>query len=169
MTTNGVLFRAHPDYRGQGPWFDYGMVKYASTTGDEAMDDDYPVRIAAIFKEVDSDTGKTILSKDIADDDGLRVLVQESEYQSTEQKENRSIMFKEYTLQSTRTTSKNDPYRRAMFQRRNAAELNLRIYCIEKDPVGSCFCKPAECRFDILVVKDQRTEWSEEFLKKRRY
>jgi hypothetical protein len=169
LKRDGVLFRAHPDFRGQGPWFDYAMVRYDSITEEgDTVQVQCPVRIAAIFREVDSVTGSTVSDPDKEGDDGLRVLVQESEWQSPEQEENKSILFSEFTLQSIPPRNKNDPYKRAKFERRNVSELNSRIYCIEKDPVGSCFCKPAESSFDILVVKDQRAEWYKEFLKRIR-
>ena len=28
----GVIFRAHPDYKGRGPWYDWAMFRYAKTT-----------------------------------------------------------------------------------------------------------------------------------------
>jgi hypothetical protein len=48
---DGVIFRAHPNYRKQGAWFDYGTIKYElvdERTG-EVSKEDWPVRIAAFF------------------------------------------------------------------------------------------------------------------------
>jgi hypothetical protein len=61
---NGLLYRAHPNYRGSGSWYDWGMVKYALSNEDNTRIIDnknnnvltaypvghYPAKILAFFE-----------------------------------------------------------------------------------------------------------------------
>jgi hypothetical protein len=136
----GTLFRAHPNYQGNGPWFDYAMVSYQIE--EEERWEEYPARAAAFFYEVDSDKGEIITdnNKD-PKDDGWRVLVQpQCEYQTPSQKEEESMIMEHWTLQCTEKKDRRERW--ANFQQLTTAALNGRLYCVEAEPVGNVFSKP---------------------------
>jgi hypothetical protein len=150
LKKGGVLFRAHQDYRSRGPWYDYATIKYEVETTQEVVD--YPVRIAAFFVE------------DTVDDDpaNWKVLVQECEWRSEQQIADKSLIFEHYTMRGEKDNESGNMC--AVFEEKRVEELNSRIFCIERNPVGKSFWKPPDEKFDILVVRDQRTEWHKKFL-----
>jgi hypothetical protein len=160
LKKGGTLFRAHPNYQGNGPWFDYAMVSYQIE--EEERWEEYPARLAAFFYEVDSKKGEIIRDEEDPKDDGWRVLVQQCEYQTPEQKEEESMIMEHWTLQSTAKKDKGEIW--AKFQQLTTAALNGRLYCVEADPVGNVFSKPVTSNFDILIIRDMRTEWHKKFL-----
>jgi hypothetical protein len=161
LKKEGTVFRAHPNYQGNGPWFDYAMMSYKMEGQEEWVD--YPTRVAAFFYEVDRDSGKIIKDEEDEKDDGWRVLVQQSIYQTRRQKKEQSMIMEHYTLESTDKIRTGE--RVAVLKEFNAAALNHRLYCVEADPVGrDVFSKPISSNFDIVVIRDMRTEWHKQFL-----
>ena len=161
LKKGNTVFRAHPNYQGNGPWFDYAMISYKLDGQEEWVD--YPTRIAAFFYEVDRESGDIV--KDAADenDDGWRVLVQQSKFQTKRQKREESLIMEHYTLDST--DNRRTMEKLALLREFNTEALNRRLYCVEADPVGrDVFCKPISSNFDILVIRDMRTEWHKQFL-----
>jgi hypothetical protein len=42
--------------------------------------------------------------------------------------------------------------------------INRRIYCMEEEPLGGVFSKPPNTSFDIVVIREMRSEWHKQFL-----
>jgi hypothetical protein len=128
---DGVIFRAHPNYRQQGAWFDYGTIKYElvdERTG-EVSEEDWPVRIAAFFQEV----GQTV-----QDRSPMRMLVQECNWQTRAEKNMKSMVFEHYSLAGEWDDDNHERFR-ATLTEKSVDTLNSRVYCLETVPGGEVF------------------------------
>jgi len=45
---NGVTFRAHPNYQGGGPWYDWAMVRFSD---DDGCKEDFPCRLLLFYRK----------------------------------------------------------------------------------------------------------------------
>jgi hypothetical protein len=153
---DGVIFRAHPNYRQQGAWFDYGTIKYElvdERTG-EVSEEDWPVRIAAFFQEV----GQTV-----QDRGPMRMLLQECNWQTRAEKNMKSMIVEHYSLAGEWDDHNHERFR-ATITEKSVDTLNSRVYCTETVPGGEVFWKEKKEQFGILLVRDQRTQWHKLFL-----
>lgn len=142
----GTVLRAHPNYRSEGPWYDYVLAKY-----DEASRPDvetvYPCKLACFFLEPVTQE--------------KMVLLQEVQHQSEQQLERDSQLFQHWTLSSTQNRESKRWV--AKFNAIPVAALSDCIYAIDPAPIGG-FSRADESDFDILVVKYAKEEWPLSFL-----
>jgi hypothetical protein len=146
----GVSVRAHPNYRGQGAWYDYALVEYDETDRDD--NPVYPCKIVIFFEEPHSHD--------------KMALVQEVDFQTGRQQRRESQLFHHWTLRSktNRMTKKSD----ALFTAIPLESLTDRIYVIDPCPIGG-FTRTDAGEFDVLVVKFAREQWPLSFLKSPYY
>jgi hypothetical protein len=146
-----TIIRAHPNYRYEGPWYDYTFAKY-NEDGREETEIVYPCKTVCFF--VDPDSGETM------------ALVQEVNHQTETQKQRDSQLFTHWTLRSrvNRTTKRHD----AIFKALPVAVLSDRIYVIDPMPVGG-FTRMASSDFDILAVKYCKEQWPRSYLESPGY
>jgi hypothetical protein len=161
MKVGGVLFRAHPNYQSNGPWFDYAMIQYQYGRGEEVRTKENPARIAAFFYQEEAKTGVMITDPTVADDNGWRVLVQECHWQGVRHTRKKSMILDHYTLKSKPVEGGG---LEAKFEVHMPSAINRRIYCMEEEPLGGVFSKPPNTSFDIVVIREMRSEWHKQFL-----
>jgi hypothetical protein len=147
----GTLLRAHPNYRSEGPWYDYTLAKY-DEVGRGDMNPVYPCKLACFFTHPESGD--------------KMALVQEVHFQNERQLERESQLFQHWTLRSreNRDTKSHD----ALLNAIPVEALSDRIYVIDPNPIGG-FTRAEASNFDILVVKYNREEWPLSFLKSPEY
>ena len=159
------IIRSHPAYRGS-QWHDYVQVNWGEKTGL------FPARCALVFSwpawaiggEYQPNT-PCALVQDVHPD-------WEKDFGRGKIKNpfTKSILFDHYYLNSTN----NVDCIHAKFTLIEVESITRRVFAINPDPVaGSSFRRtrnPAgknqtrQLRFDIIVAKDRRTEWTHEFL-----
>ena len=50
-----TIFHCHPNYRGQGPWYDWAMIKYIPNEDNPDVTNEWPARILAFVQELSGD------------------------------------------------------------------------------------------------------------------
>jgi hypothetical protein len=165
-TDHQELLRAHPDFRREGPWYDYVSIPYEGHP-------DYPARCACFFEwpqgiEATSSLAASIGGPCEAGD--LMVLVQESFFKSTEEKkkDKNSILYSHYTLQSLPPTT-GSHHRSAKITCLSAKSINGRVFVVDPKPSrnGSVFNKESSGGlggFSIIRIKDRKSHWPTAFL-----
>ena len=129
------MFHAHPNYRSEGPWYDYASVAYEEDE-DKDQKTRFPCKFACFFVEPQS--GEHM------------ALVQEVKYQTEIQKKRESQVFDHWTLRNeeNKTTKNHD----AILESILVGALSDRLYVLDPNPVGG-FTRPHRSGFDVLVVK----------------
>jgi hypothetical protein len=176
------LLRAHPNFRQEGPWYDFVEINYGEELGC------YPARCACFFEwpagidHTQMDTSgfaDNILKECRAGD--LMVLVQESQFQTDPEKQKGSLLYSHYTLYSQEERPNRGASRRTEQQQLQsrkaklvcvlASTLNGRIFVVDPHPTtGDVFCKPfvvgdeGPPPFSIIWVKDRQSIWPQAFL-----
>jgi hypothetical protein len=150
QTDDKTIMRAHPNYRGSGPWFDFAIVNYG-------IDGLFPVRIAAFFQVVE---GGEIMA-----------LVQEVMHQNDhkQQKSEQSLLFEHYHMSSELVPGANATYQ-AVFKVFGVSTLASPAYCIDTNADrGPMFLhnrpKQGKSPFPIVRVSDNRNQWPLAILK----
>jgi hypothetical protein len=149
---DGLVLRAHPNYRSEGPWYDYANILYEEEGDDDQQTLSYPCKLACFFKTPEGGN--------------KMALVQEVQFQSGNQENRQSQLFEHWTLESreNKTTERRD----AVFVAIPVESLSDRVYAIDPMPVGG-FSRAEASDFDILVVKYSRQQWPLSFLKSPAY
>jgi hypothetical protein len=142
---SGTTVRAHPNYQSNGAWYDYALAKYEEEERHDEVT--YPVKLVGFFRDPSSLQ--------------LKALVQEVDFQSQEQTDRESQLFRHWTLNSKVNTVTNSCD--AIFVAIPVESLSDRIYVIDPAPVGG-FTRRMKCDFDILAVKYVTEEWPQSFL-----
>ena len=102
----GQMFRAHPNFRGKGPWKDWVMIQWE--------EGEYPAQIWGFLDLTDIDEGTQVLL-----DDGLRVgsgifaIVESCTY--IEEEEPASDLFKPLQLETNQLSDEGDVLRRMFY------------------------------------------------------
>jgi hypothetical protein len=145
-----TILRAHPNYQSAGSWYDFAFVSYQQDGVEEQSA--YPCRIVSLFRA--------------KSDNRPMALIQEVEFQTTEQESSCTQLFEHWRLKSRRnnTTGQYD----AVFLAIPVESITDRIYAIDTVPDG-WFSRPTPSSFDIVVVKYQKEEWPKSFLESPKY
>jgi hypothetical protein len=165
--------RAHPNYRGGGPWYDCAMINYEY---EDEFQGSFPARCACFFQLPETVPRDLIrMSVSFQHTQEILALVQESEYQTDAQKQFSSRICAKHTLQSFQTTSHGVRYAKLSCVTHTCFVGG--IYAFDGDlgsssPSGDPFTKmpvrnaaPGRTSsFDIVVVKDRRLVWARSFL-----
>jgi hypothetical protein len=165
-----IRLRAHPNYRGGGPWYDYVMVNYEY---EDEFQGCFPARCACFFqvpREVPGDQLRMSLSFQHTQE--ILALVQESEYQTESQQQCSSRICEKYTLQSTSTSPSTPRYAKLSCVTHTcfsdgayAFDADLGRFSGPYDPLTKLPTGTSRHpAFDIVLVKDRRDKWARSFL-----
>ena len=165
---DGFRLRAHPNYRGGGPWYDCATIDYEY---ENEFQGSFPVRCACFFQipgDVPADRLRMSLS--FAHSKEILALVQESEYQSESQKNFNSRICSRYTLQSKISTPAGPRHAKLTCITHTCFSGGIYAFdaslgpnhSVPKDPFAKTHLGTGN--FEILVVKDRRSEWATSFL-----
>jgi hypothetical protein len=146
-----TVLRAHPDCRTESPWHDCALAK-RDEEGRNDTDPVHPCKMVGFF--TDPENGAKM------------ALVQEVNFQTENQRQRDSQLFRHWTLRSkeNRTTKRHD----AVLVALPLEVLSDRIYVIDPIPVGG-FSRAEPGDYDMLAVKHIREEWPVSFLKSHEY
>ena len=147
----GLLFRAHPNYRLEGAWYDYASAMYQENIEDDRLTS-YPCKVVCFF--VEPHTKEKM------------ALVQEVEFQTNIQKGRESQLFEHWTLSSWEDRVSKS--RQAILRAMPIKTLGNRLYVIDPHQNGG-FNWPSNSDFEILVVKYSREQWPMSFLNSPEY
>ena len=188
-----IQLRAHPNFRGEGPWYDYLTIAYQFDGN--SLEQSYPARCACIFSvptEMPSELLSCIAEPD--EDNTVFLLIQECYYPNhpmAQSRPNTSRISSLWTLQSKQAAqSCNDHI--ADLSCITHTCISSGAFCVDMIPLqvtrlpvttavtnncnrpssskGDPFYRekigliPRSNRFDILLVKDRQTAWSSNFL-----
>jgi hypothetical protein len=168
-----LRLRAHPNYRGGGPWYDYATVRYEYENNEQGV---FPVRCACFFQApplVPRRLWDVLASFDCAGGTVL-VLVQECLYQTEAQKEHTSRLCSKWTLKSTHCTQTGRSLAKLSCIPQICLDSGVFAFAsdlgatedatdpFQKMAVNSPVTRGG--RYDIVVVKDRREQWPESFL-----
>jgi hypothetical protein len=154
------LIRAHPNFRQDGPWYDYVEVNY----GPEGC---FPARCACFFQWPE------VLAEAEFKPGDVVALVQQSQWQTPAEKAKESQLYSHYTLESL--LEQRGTRRVAKLHCVLASSLNSRLFAIDPTPAGDVpntevFTKLRTCDrgvpppFSIIRVKDRKAHWPSSFL-----
>jgi hypothetical protein len=166
------LLRAHPNYRQDGPWYDFVEINYGDDIGS------YPARCACFFEWPDGIDQAQLDTSGFADSSILEdckagdmmVLVHESQFQTDAEKDKGSLLYSHYTLEGQATSRRGEePQRKAKLKCVSPSTLNGRIFVVDPAPsTGDVFCKQGNGDgvppFSIIWVKDRKSIWPTVFL-----
>jgi hypothetical protein len=152
------LVRAHPNHCTNGPWFDYVGINYKYTNSDdEEVTEELPARCACFFFQP-YDTNERQEGR-------AYMLVQESEYQTEEEKitSENSLLFADFSLEGEES-KKNKDIIIAKLQCQELGMINCRMFCIDPEPNngGAFWKKKVESDrkvFPIVMIRDRQDEW----------
>jgi hypothetical protein len=162
--------RAHPNYRGGGPWYDYAMVNYEY---EDEFQGCFPARCACFFQLPREVPGEQLrMSLSFQHTQEILALVQESEYQTQSQQQCNSRICEKYTLQST--IGSNSTQRLAKLSCVTHTCFSGGAYAFDAD-LGTLSCPNdpftksqtstgRNPSFDIVLVKDRRDHWARSFV-----
>jgi Plavaka transposase len=163
-TDTPELIRAHPNFGGQGPWYDFVLVDYGELVGK------FPSRCACFFYWPEWGDWEKAGLDHIPNADDLMVLVHEcGELDQTRD----SMLYTHYTLRSV--INHTEKKRLPVFKCFSAQTLAGRVYVIDTTAkIGGVFWKgqnglynrgsPCYEDFDIIRVKDRKLTWPDAFL-----
>jgi hypothetical protein len=159
-----LRLRTHPNYRGEGSWFDYINIKYEFEEEEQGT---FPARLACFFQLPEGIPAHLLnCIVGIQTHKEVLCLVQESKYQSTLQKSKQSCICKHWTLQAVTMNNRNQAKltcitHTCIEEIAFAFELDL-DGCIKnrRNP----FIRDMGNSFDIVVIGNRKHEWSKEFL-----
>lgn len=150
-TTNSrTKLRAHPNYQSAGPWYDFAYITYDEVGQLDAST--YPCKLICFFK--DPNHGAAM------------ALVQEVEFQTTEQAGRDSQLFEHWRLRNRRNNETGNY--NGVLSAIPAESIADRFYAIDTVPDGQ-LSRQTPKDFDILVVKYQCEQWPKSFLKSPEY
>jgi hypothetical protein len=161
------IVRAHPDYRGEGCWYDFVEVDYG-TLGK------YPARCVLFFLWPSLLVGGPLGGgpfeglEEVSEGE-LVALVQPVKYQSRAQQMRKSLLFSDWTMEYTKSGSGQQGTVTAKFAVVAAASINRRIFAIDLNPGDggpfyrkSAYTNPST--FEVVKVEDRQLEWPVRFL-----
>jgi hypothetical protein len=167
-TDQEELLRAHPNYRQDGPWYDFVTVDYGQDY------DNYPARCACFFEWPPGVSPGPGILGECREGDPM-VLLQQSAYQDDDEVSKESLLYSHYHLehQANLDRSQTNIRRRAKLACVSAATVNGRVFAIDPNPTnGGVFWKgPGRDKnknpplFSIILVKDRKSQWPESFLR----
>jgi hypothetical protein len=169
-TTTPELIRAHPDYRGGGPWYDCVDVKYEAS--DPEQNCVYPARCACFFEWPASVNPQKIgMCAAECPPQHLLCLVHECNYQSAQQVAGERPLYSHYTLKGVLSQVDGRQMRLPIFKCLHPQSFAGRVYVIDPQPDnGNVFYKEPKgssrhpVNFDIIKVKDRKSLWPKAFL-----
>ena len=161
--------RAHPNFNGEGPWYDYATIPYEHDGASQGV---FPARCVCFF-QLPNDVPKNLVQAAVSFEQTNEIfaLVQESKYQVGEQAQHRSRICSKYTLNNSRGPNRGTYTATLSCVVHNCFESG--VFAFDQDLGDSQhdpydpFVRYGDERdmvFDIVVVKDRRTEWSKSFL-----
>ena len=164
------IVRAHPDYRGEGCWYEYVEIDYGEEIGS------FPARCALFFQWPAGLETRGVGHFDRLGGVGegeLMALVQQSQFQTRHQKSGNSLLFSNWTLEhSTSNRSSGEEGRStAKFTCLAAASINRRVFAVDLCPRprdGGPFFRNSfphnPTTFEIVKVEDRQLDWPTRFL-----
>jgi hypothetical protein len=145
-----TIFRAHPNYRSGGPWYDYCLLNYEEG-GEDVL---YPAKIGCFYSCPDSGAEK--------------VLVQEVCPVSEEQRDNESMIFEHYRMVSTLDRDANgmdgQKIEKAIFRSVDTGCISYPVFAIEGCSTPGQFERYNKEDFDIITTRPQARDWPKQFL-----
>jgi hypothetical protein len=164
------IVRAHPDYRGEGCWYEYVEIDYGEEIGS------FPARCALFFQWPAGLETRGVGHFDRLGGVGegeLMALVQQSNFQTRHQESGNSLLFSNWTLEHSpsNTQSGEEGRSTAKFTCLAAASINRRIFAVDPCPRprdGGPFFRNSfphnPTTFEIVKVEDRQLDWPTRFL-----
>ena len=181
---NKELLRAHPNYRNEGPWYDFVDIHYGKEAGN------YPARCACFFEWPDGVHPDDVGLKDLVEDPEedldqeldksqvrervmehmagqLLVLIHESKERSRAELDQESMLFSHYTLGSRRDRNGKQTITVPILRCIYPHAIQGRVYVVDPLPGnGGIFWKVGDIErnkppppFSIIKVKDRQSVW----------
>jgi hypothetical protein len=167
QTGNQELLRAHPNFRREGPWYDFVDIDYG-------LDGVFPARVACFFQWPDSTSiTPSLVGLDDSDCSAGQVIVLIHEAEA--ELDSNSILYSKYKLQGALDPLSNRQTTKPIFKCVYPESINGRVYAIDTTPqIGGIFWKPRigvtgkpgkpPPPFHIIKIKDRQSVWPQEFL-----
>jgi hypothetical protein len=164
------IVRAHPDFRGDGCWYEYVEIDYGEEIGS------FPARCAVFFQWPAGLETRGVGNFDRLGGVGegeLMALVQQSNFQTRHQESGNSLLFSNWTLEHSpsNTQSGEEGRSTAKFTCLAAASINRRIFAVDPCPRprdGGPFFRNSfphnPTTFEIVKVEDRQLDWPTRFL-----
>jgi hypothetical protein len=164
------LLRAHPNFRSEGPWYDFVEIDYGEEDGF------YPARCACFFEWPEGVTTTDVYMEDLGHLSAgtALVLIHECLPQSKEELAMDSLLYSHYTLHCKKVRHKNGGTvtTSPVLECVHPQNINGRLYVIDPlpGPVG-IFGKETNLGkdkepppFRIIKVKDRTSQWPNAFI-----
>jgi hypothetical protein len=161
---------AHPDYRGEGCWYEYVEIDYGEELGS------FPARCAVFFQWPAGLEPRGVGNFDRlggAVEGELMALIQQSNFQTRTQESRNSLLFSNWTLEHS-TSGRSEGRSTAKFTCIvAAASINRRIFAVDLCPRpregGPAFFRNSypgnpSTTFEIVEVEDRQLDWPTRFL-----
>jgi hypothetical protein len=160
----GTRYRAHPNYQGQGPWYDFAMVEFEHPPPDPELyvDDNnlYPAKLLGFYRLV---TNRPIIGDSLEDND-FSVLAHCGGYQhlNSEIYNRRSILVRPWLYEVSGGNNPRPDYQVAGTVKTHV-NVKYHIFAVEETPGFQERYSDDESR-RFLVLSDMRTEWPRVFM-----
>lgn len=142
-TRSGQIFRAHPNYRGKGPWRDWVMLQW--------QEGDFPAQIWCFLDLTQLPTGITVeVDENSTADKGVYAVVESTVY--VEEDSPLSDIFTPLRLESEALTKDGDVAQRRFYL------VDVEVF---KDPL--CVIPNVGTKDEYLMMKP-RAKWSDDFI-----
>jgi hypothetical protein len=150
-----TIFRAHPNYRSGGPWYDYCLLNY-DEAGENVL---YPAKIGCFYSCPESGEEK--------------VLIQEVCTVSAEQRGKESLIFEHYRMKSTIDRNARrvgrERIHKALFKSVDTGCISYPVFAIEGCSTPGQFERYKKEDFDIITTRPQARDWPKQFLALDKY
>ena len=166
-TVNQELLRAHPNYRHEGPWYDFVDIDYGEEVGI------YPARCASFF-QWPAGFSPEIVGLSQIEPGQVLVLVQEAKTRTKEEVELESQLYAHYTLQGTLDQKTEKRTTKPIFKCIYPETINGRVYVVDpQSHNGGIFWKEKDRKsnnktgpvpFRIIKIKDRQSVWPASFV-----
>jgi hypothetical protein len=160
VVIDGKRYRAHPNYRGGGPWYDFVMVHFELHTEPDYrvfVDDNnqYPAKLVAFFR---------LLPIAVGDETEFQVLAHCGGFQrlNSEIYSRRTLLVRSWLYDVTEGRNPRPYYQQVGSVRSNIC-VKDHIFAIEENP-GFHERYPTDVSRRILVISDMRKEWPRVFM-----
>ncbi len=164
----GVACRAHPNYQGDGPWYDFAMVRFEHPElGSRYVDDKhmYPAKILGFFRRLPPGwMDRSIVTFDEDADLDFSVLVHSASFQRrhSEVHERRTLLTRTWLYEVKQGLTPPPAYSVAGTTRSNVV-LGEHIFAVEEQPgFHDRYATEEERRF--IVLSDMRQVWPHVFI-----
>ena len=163
-----VLLRAHSNYRGEGPWYDFVEINYGT-------DGRYPARCACFFEWPFGITPEDVnMDLDHCSGGTAVVLIHECKTQTKEELARESLLYSHYTMDCKMVRHKKGRTARTIPVLRcvHPDNIDARLYVIDPLPgnggiFGKKISSPTDKEpppFHIIKVKDRTSKWPKAFI-----